>query len=73
MIHVESVPPFHDIAAAAEQMSYRKVLDLSVLFMNGGRERTAIEFCRLFDAAGLRMTKIIPTLSPLSVLEAVRD
>jgi len=59
--------------AAREQVSYSKVLDLNMLVMNGGRERTAVEFRRLFDAAGLRMTRIIPTLSPLSVLEAVRD
>jgi hypothetical protein len=59
--------------AAREQVSYSKALDLNMLVMNGGRERTAVEFCQLFDAAGLRMTRIIPTLSPLSVLEAVRD
>ena len=61
------------IAVSVLPASKCKVLDLNMLVMNGGRERTAIEFCQLFDAAGLRMTRIIPTLSPLSIVEAVRD
>jgi hypothetical protein len=59
------VPDGHDI-------SFSKLLDLNMLVMNGGRERTKTEFRELFDAAGLRMTRIIPTLSPLSVVEAAR-
>ena len=51
--------------------SFSTVLDLNMLVMNGGCERTAKEFRKLFHSAGLRMTRIIPTLSPLSVLEAV--
>jgi len=58
---------------AGEQASFSKVLDLNMLVMNGGCERTAKEFREIFDAAGLKMTRIIPTLSPLSVLEAVLD
>jgi len=45
------------------------LLDLNMLVMNGGRERTQAEFQRLFAAAGLRMTKVKPTLSPLSIVE----
>jgi hypothetical protein len=52
--------------------SFSKLLDLNMLVMNGGRERTQTELRDLFDAAGLRMTRIIPTLSPLSVVEAAR-
>jgi O-methyltransferase domain len=37
-----------------------KFLDLVMLVMNGGRERTAEEYKRLFTAAGLRLTRIIP-------------
>ena len=59
------VPDGHDI-------SFSKLLDLNMLVMNCGRERTKTEFRELFDAAGLRMTRIIPTLSPLSVVEAAR-
>jgi ubiquinone/menaquinone biosynthesis C-methylase UbiE len=60
------------IVPAGKKSSFSKVLDLNMLVMNGGRERTAEEFRKLFDAAGLKMTRIIPTLSPLSVIEAVR-
>ena len=59
------VPEGHDA-------SFSKLLDLNMLVMNGGRERTKAEFRELFDAAGLRMTRVMPTLSPLSVVEAVR-
>jgi O-methyltransferase domain len=55
-----------------EQASFSKLLDLNMLVMNGGRERTTQEFRQLFDAAGLKLTRIVPTLSPLSVLEAIR-
>jgi hypothetical protein len=58
------------IVPAGEGKSFSKLLDLNMLVMNGGRERTESEYRRLFDAAGLRMTRIIPTLSPLYVLEA---
>ena len=61
------------VVPAEGQASFSKVLDLNMLVMNGGRERTAEEFRELFDAAGLKMTRIIPTLSPLSVIEAVHD
>jgi SAM-dependent methyltransferase len=61
------------VVPAGEQASFSKVLDLNMLVMNGGCERIAKEFREIFDAAGLKMTRIIPTLSPLSVLEAVLD
>jgi hypothetical protein len=52
-----------------DESSFSRLLDLNMLVMNGGRERTKAEFQQLFDAAGLRMTRVIPTLSPLSVIE----
>ena len=59
------------VVPTGEQSSFSKVLDLNMLVMNGGCERTAKEVRALFVAAGLKMTTIIPTLSPLSVFEAV--
>ena len=49
----------------------RKIIDLEMLAMPGGRERTAEEFDALFARAGFRMTRIVPTQSPLSVIEAL--
>jgi hypothetical protein len=39
--------------------------------MNAGRERTAEEYRRLFAAAGLRLTRIIPT-GAASLIEGER-
>src|SRR5436190_4145085 len=47
-----------------------KILDLEMLVMPGGRERTEQEFRALFDRAGFNLTRIVPTKSPLSVVEA---
>jgi O-methyltransferase domain len=51
---------------------YSKVLDLEMLVSPGGIERTAEEYAALLAAAGLRLSRIVPTRSPFSVIEAVR-
>ena len=38
--------------------------------MTGGRERTEEEFRALFERSGFTLTRIVPTKSPLSVIEA---
>jgi len=38
--------------------------------MPGGRERTADEFASLFERGGFSLARIVPTESPLSVIEA---
>ena len=47
------------------------MLDLEMLLMVSGRERTRTEYDRLLHQAGFRLTRIIPTVSPISVVEAV--
>jgi hypothetical protein len=47
-----------------------KILDLEMLFFPGGRERTEQEYAELFAKAGFRLTRVIPTKSPYSVIEA---
>jgi hypothetical protein len=50
-----------------------KSFDLLMLLANtGGRVRTQAEFGDLFVAAGLRLTRSIPTASPNSIVEGVR-
>jgi hypothetical protein len=44
--------------------------DLNMLVNAGGQERTETEFRALLDAAGLTVTRIVPTLALLSVIEA---
>jgi SAM-dependent methyltransferase len=54
-----------------DAMSFSKLLDLNMLAMTGGRERTKDEFRALLNAADYKLTRIIPTMAPQSVLEAV--
>jgi O-methyltransferase len=49
---------------------FGKLIDLEMLLFPGGRERTAAEFADLFARAGFELTRIVPTESPLSVIEA---
>jgi hypothetical protein len=52
---------------------FGKLLDLEMLVMTqGGKERTEAEYRKLFEAAGFRLTKIVPTRTPMSVIEAIR-
>ena len=52
---------------------YSKLLDLEMLVSPGGVERTAREYGELLAAAGLRLTRIIQTKSPFSIIEGVRE
>jgi ubiquinone/menaquinone biosynthesis C-methylase UbiE len=46
-------------------------LDLQVMMLCGGRERTVEEYARLFEQAGLRLARTIPTEHPaMTVVEA---
>lgn len=49
-----------------------KFLDLVMLLIPGGKERTAEEFRSLFAQAGFDLTRIIPTESELSILECCK-
>lgn len=60
------------VIEAGNEASWAKFLDLQMLVMNGGRERTAEEFHRLFTAAGLTPPRILPTATDASILEGER-
>lgn len=52
---------------------FGKLLDLQVLVnYQGGCERTEAEYQALFETAGFSLTRIVPTASPLSVIEGIR-
>ncbi len=44
--------------------------DLHMQVMLGGAERTEQEFKNLFESAGLKLNRIIPTKSPMKIVEA---
>lgn len=46
------------------------MMDLNMLVMTGGRERTASEFSDLLASAGLRLVRVYKTNSPLGIVEA---
>jgi SAM-dependent methyltransferase len=48
-----------------------KLIDLVMLVMPGGQERTEEQYCALLRKAGLRLTHVMPTASAVSVVEAV--
>jgi len=66
LILVEAVVP------AGREPHFSKFIDLNMLVMTGGRERTETEFRDLYERAGFRLTRVIPTESPFSVIEGVR-
>jgi len=52
---------------------YGKLLDLEMLVLTPrGRERTKTEFARLLRGASFRLSRVIATESPLSIVEAVK-
>jgi hypothetical protein len=66
LILVEAVIP------AGIEPHFSKFIDLNMLVMTGGRERTETEFRDLYTRSGFNLTRIIPTESPFSVIEGVR-
>ncbi|MDE3230205.1 MAG: methyltransferase, partial [Chloroflexota bacterium] len=54
--------------ANAQQTLFK---DMQMLVINGGRERTAEEYERLFTSAGLRLSRIIPTAASSRVIEGI--
>lgn len=56
------IPPGND-------PSFGKLLDLTMLVIPGGKERTEEEYRKLFKAGGFRLTRIVPTKAEVSVIE----
>jgi hypothetical protein len=56
------------VLPAGNEPSFGKLLDLNMLLLPGGVERTAVEFRQLFKGAGFRLSGIVPTQGDLSVV-----
>lgn len=52
------------------EKSDSKLFDINMLIMTEGRERTENEYRTLFNAAGLMLTRVVPTHSSLSIVES---
>lgn len=55
----------------SSEPSFSKLLDLQMLVVTGGRERTEEQFQTLLSAAGFEMRRIISTAVPERIIEAV--
>jgi hypothetical protein len=64
LVLIDSVVP------GRNEPSFSKFMDLNMLVMTGGRERSAEEFRDLLTATGFRLTRILPTQSIVSIVEA---
>jgi len=60
------------VVPEGNEPSAAKLLDIQMLVMETGKERTADEYRRLLEASGFRLTRIIPTKSPYSLIEGER-
>ena len=63
LLLIETVIPEDDSAPDA------KWTDMEMLLINNGRERTAGEYRRLFEAAGFQMIGVVDTASQFGVIE----
>ena len=69
LLIVEGVyPPRIDDSFAARGAAAN---DVNMLVNTGGRQRSEAEFRALYAAAGFALTRIVPTLAPVSVIEGV--
>jgi hypothetical protein len=59
------------VIAPGNEPSFGKLLDLEMLVIPGGRERTSDEYRDLFAGAGFRLAEIHETAAPTSIIEGV--
>ena len=71
LLVVETVLPDESAWAAGNGAHFGNHLDINMLVLTGGRERTPDEFARLFADSGWQLARVIPTSSPYSIVEAV--
>ncbi len=57
------------VIAPGNQPSFSKLLDLTMLTIPGGKERTEDEFRKLYEASGFQLTRIVPTQAEVCVIE----
>jgi hypothetical protein len=60
------------VIAPGNHREWGKLLDIQMMVAVRGKERTKKEFAELFGRAGLRLVRVVPTTSALSIVEGVR-
>jgi len=60
------------VMSGGQGPDFAKWMDLEMLLLPGGRERTGQDYRALLEAGGFRLTRVVPDRSALSLLEAER-
>lgn len=55
-----------------DEPSFSRWMDVHMMVMTGGRERTEAEYAELYDRAGFRLTRVVETESAVSIIEGVK-
>jgi SAM-dependent methyltransferase len=58
------------VVPETDEPHFSKFIDLNMLVMTGGKERTEKEFAQLLGAAGFKLRRVIHTDLPTSIVEA---
>src|SRR6202007_657548 len=61
-----------EVILPGNDFSFGKLLDLTMLVIPGGKERTEEEYRKLFEAGGFRLTRVRPPPAAGSVIEGVQ-
>lgn len=61
------------VVTAGNGQDISKLVDLWLLLLVGGKERTGAQYGELLEKAGFRLDRVVKTASPLSIMEARPD
>lgn len=61
------------IIPSGNEPSVAKLLDLEMLVITGGRERTEAEYKEIFESSGFKLTRIIPTKENVCIIEGIKE
>lgn len=59
-----------NLIGTCNDQSLATLMDLNMMVLTGGKVRTRADHCCLFEEAGLQLVSVMPTNSPLWVIEA---
>ena len=65
LLIIERIIPFRN------ERSEATLFDINMLVVTGGQARSEEEYDKLFDAAGFKLHRVIPTQSPVNIVEGL--
>jgi O-methyltransferase domain len=76
-IHASAAPDarlflIEAVMAPGNEPHFAKIVDLEMLLLPGGSERTELEYRDLLAQAGFQLSQVVKTKSPLDLIEAIR-